>query len=83
MGLGSSEVLHGCAERFWRQQAHVYLHAAAQVEADFVITSGDHIHERRIFRYVVDGLLAAFVGGAGLSSDQNVEVAYGVATAAQ
>ena len=29
VGLGSREVLHRRTEGFWRQEAHVYLHASA------------------------------------------------------
>ena len=83
MGLRSGEVLHGRAERLRRQQAHVDLHAAAQVEADLVVAAGDDVHQRRILRDVGDGLLAAFFGGAGFAGDQDVEIADGVAAAAQ
>ena len=81
--LRSGEVLHGRAERFRRQQAHVDLHAAAQVEADLVVAAGDDVHQRRILRDVGDGLLASFFGGAGFSGDENVEIADGLAAAAQ
>ena len=84
MGLRSGEVLHGGAERFGRQQADVDLHAAAQVEADFVVAAGDDVHERRILGDVGDGLLAAFFGLVQApAGDEDVEVAYGFAAAAQ
>src|ERR1700733_4330439 len=83
MGLRSSEILHGRAERFRGQEANIDLHAAAQVKTDFVVAAGDYVHQRRILSYVGDGPLASFFSGAGGTGDENVEVANGFATPAQ
>ena len=83
VGFRSREVLHSCSERIRRQQAHVDLHSAAQVEADLVVAAGDHIHERRILRHVRNGLLSSFFGGAGFSGNENVQVPHCLASSPQ
>ena len=83
VGLGAGEILHGGAEGFRRQQAHVHLHAAAQTKADFVFAAGDDLHEARKFDDVLDQFFASGVIAAGFAGDQNVEIADGFASAAQ
>ncbi len=83
VGFRSGEVLHGGAEGFGRQKAHVHLHAAAQTKADFVFAAGDDFHQAGKLDDVLDQLLAGGVIAAGLAGDQDVEVTNGVASAAQ
>ena len=83
VGFRAGEVLHGGAEGFRRQKAHVHLHAAAQAEADFVLAAGDDFHQAGEFDDVLDELFAGGVIAAGLAGDQDVEVADGFAPAAQ
>ncbi len=59
------------------------MHAAAQVEADLVVATGNHVHNRWIFRDVVDGFLASGLGAAGFSGDEDVEIAHRVAAPPQ
>ena len=47
VGLGAGEILHGGAEGFGRQKAHIHLHAAAQAKADFIFAAGDDFHQAR------------------------------------
>src|SRR5579859_1465222 len=53
------------------------------MEADFIVAAGDHVHQRRIFGNVVDGLLTARIAGADGAGDQEVEIADSVASAAK
>ena len=83
MCLRSGEVLHGRTKRLRRKEAHIDLHAAANVEADFVVAAGDDVHQRRILRHVGDRLLAAFGGRAGLAGDEDVQIAHRLSSSPQ
>ena len=83
VGFRAGEILHGGAEGFGRQKAHVHLHAAAQTKADFVLAAGDDFHQAGKFDDVLDQLLAGGVIAAGLARNQDVEVADRFASAAQ
>ena len=67
VGLRAGEILHGGAEGFGRQEAHVHLHAAAHAKADFVFAAGDDFHEAGKLDDVVDEFLARSVVAAGLA----------------
>src|SRR5215475_5553296 len=83
VGLRSGEVLHGGAEGFGWKQSHVYLHAVAQMKTDLVISARDDIHQRRIFRDVIDGFLASGLGATGFACDQDIEIAHSFTSTAK
>ena len=83
MGLRAGEILHGGAEGFRRQKAHVHLHAAAQTKAHFVFAASDDFHKAGKLDDVLDQAFAGNVVAAGLARDQNIEVAHGFPPAAQ
>ncbi len=83
VGFRAGEILHGGAEGFGRQKAHIHLHAAAHPKADFIVAAGDDFHEPGKFDDVVDEVLAGPVMAAGLARNQDIEVADGLASTAQ
>ena len=83
VGLGAGEILHGCAEGVRRQKAYIHLHASAQTKADLIVSAGDDFHQAGKFDDVVDEVLAGSVIAAGLARNQDVEIADGLASAAQ
>ncbi len=80
--LGAGEVLQRGAEGGARQQTDVDLQTGAQVEADLVLAFRDELGNGRIGGGVFDGGGddVFFAGGAG---DEHVEIADGVAAAAE
>ena len=83
MGFAAGEVLHGGAEGIGGKQADVDLHAAAHAKADFVFAAGDDVHQAGQFDDVIDQFLAFFVVATGFASYQDVEIADGLASAAE
>src|SRR5439155_812287 len=83
VGFRSGEVLHGSAERFRRQQAHVNLHASAQAEADFIFAARDDLHQTGQLDDMFDQLVALSIVAAGFAGDENIEITDGFASAAQ
>src|SRR5437016_3907444 len=83
VGFRSGEILHGSAERFRRQQAHVNLHASAQAEANFIFATRDDLHQAGQLDDVFDQFIALGIVAAGFAGDENIEITDGFASAAQ
>ena len=81
--LAAGEILHGSAEGFRRQQADIYLHAVAQLDADFVLALRQRLQDAGEGEDARDERLALLAVGGSLAGDQDVEVADGLAAAAQ
>ena len=82
MRLGAGKVLQGSAIGGGGQQAHVHLQAQVEVEADLVFAFGDHVVDAGVGGHVFNGGrgMPRFAGRTGC---QQVEVAHGLAPAAQ
>ncbi len=80
--LRAGEVLQRGAVAGAGQEADVDLEIVAQREADLVLAAGEQLVDQRQRGYVLDGG-SDDVGLAGGAGDEEVEVAYGLAAAAQ
>ena len=81
MGFRTSEVLHCCAKGITRKEANVYLHSAAQAEADFIVALGKNVHDPWKTEDVLDGGQPFCVVLADFAGDKDVEVSDGFASA--
>ncbi len=81
--LRAGEVLHRRAIRLWRQQPHIHLHSVAQLEADFVFTFGQNVHDAGEAQNLFDQLGALLVVNATRPGDEHVKIADGLAAAPQ
>src|SRR5438045_6434028 len=79
----SGEILHGCAKRLRRQEAHVNLHASAQPETDFIFAARNDLHQAGQLDDVLDQLVAFGIVAASFAGDQNIEIANSFAATAQ
>ncbi len=80
--LGAGEVLKGCSVAAAGEETDVYLEVVAEGEGDFVLAFGQELVYEREGCYVLDGC-CDYVGFAGWAGDEQVEVAYGFAAAAE
>ena len=77
MFLGASKILERGAEGFGREQAHVHLHVIRELHADLVFALDQHLSDAGELDEVVSGAREIAAG------NQQVEIAHGLAAAAQ